>query len=263
MTDIITSSANPAIKLARALRQKKGREETGLFLVEGIHHVGEALAAGWEVEQVLYAPDLLEGDFVSRLLGEAQRDGRRCQAVTGGVFESISGKENPQGIIAILRQRQSTLDDFDRNAFRWGAALVSPQDPGNVGTVLRTLDAVGAGGLFLLDGGVEPHHPTAVRASMGAIFWIPVIRASFADFTAWARAERFRLLGSTAHSGMHHRQVAGARERTILVLGSEQKGLTVGQLAACDQVVSLPMGGRCTSLNLAVAAGILLYTLAE
>jgi TrmH family RNA methyltransferase len=241
------------VKQARTLRQKKARLETGSFLVEGIHHVGEAVESGWEVETVLYAPDLLTSHFARALLA---RLGTKPQPVSAQVMESLADKENPQGILAIVRQRQRDLESLV--SVKTAAALVAPQDPGNVGTILRTLDAVGAEALFLLEGGVELYHPTVVRSSMGTIFWIPVVQTSFDEFVKWSRGGKYQLIGTSAHGDVHY-QTLVPKVPWILVLGNEQKGLAPAQTDACNVVVSLPMKGRVSSLNLAVAAGVLLY----
>ena len=146
---------------------------------------------------------------------------------------------------------------------RSGAALVAPHDPGNVGTILRTMDAVGSGVLVLLDGGVDLYHPSLVRASMGTLFWIPVIQTSFAEFIHWARGARpggVQLIGTSAHAEVGYHTLV-PQLPWVLVLGNEQKGLTSEQTQACDVTVSLPMKGRVSSLNLSVAAGVLLYVL--
>lgn len=258
---IITSLSNPLIKHARALHHKKARLESGTFLVEGIHHVGEAVEAGWEIESILYAPELLTSTFARDLI---TRLSTKPQPVSTAVMESVAGKDNPQGILAIVRQKQTRLDELTLSAapgaqtIRWAAALVSPQDPGNVGTILRTLDAVGADVLFLLDGGVELYHPTVIRSSMGTIFWKPVVQTSFEKFVTWAREEKYQLIGTSAHGDVDY-QTLVPQTPWILVLGNEQKGLSTAQTNACDVAVSLPMKGRVSSLNLSVAAGVLLY----
>ena len=251
--NLITSTSNSLIKQARALRQKKARNESGLFLVEGIHHVGEAVEAGWEIDTILYASGLLTSPFAHELIS---RFSFRPQPVTAQVMEALADKDNPQGILAIVRQRKSQLKDL--GPFTRAVALVSPQDPGNVGTILRTLDAVGADVLFLLDGGVELYHPTVVRASMGTLFWKPVIQASFAEFLDWSRKGKIQLIGTSAKADVDY-QTLVPQIPWVLVLGNEQKGLSKEQTAACDVSVSLPMQGRVSSLNLAVAAGVLLY----
>lgn len=251
--NLITSTSNSLIKQARALRQKKARNESGLFLVEGIHHVGEAVEAGWEIDTILYASGLLTSPFAHELIS---RFSFKPQPVTAQVMEALADKDNPQGILAIVRQRKSQLKDL--GPFTRAVALVSPQDPGNVGTILRTLDAVGADVLFLLDGGVELYHPTVVRASMGTLFWKPVIQASFAEFLDWSRKGKIQLIGTSAKADVDY-QTLVPQIPWVLVLGNEQKGLSKEQTAACDVSVSLPMQGRVSSLNLAVAAGVLLY----
>lgn len=263
MPELISSHANPLVKQIRALRQRRERVETGLFLAEGIHHVGEAAEAGWGIETLVYAPDQLSSDFAQRLVEQQSQRGVRCVAFSSDLFSDIADKDNPQGILAVLRQRHLKLDDIHCQDFRFGAALVSPQDPGNVGTILRTLDAAGADGLFLLEGGVDPYHPVSVRASMGSIFWKPFVQASFAEFEKWVCGNGCQLVGSSAHASIDYRGFKPGSQPTILLLGNEQKGLSPDQLNACDVNLSIPMKGRASSLNLAVAAGILLYAVLD
>jgi TrmH family RNA methyltransferase len=263
MPELISSHANPLVKQIRSLHQKKGRDGTGLFLVEGIHPVGEAVAAGWHLEMLVYAPDLLISDFGRHLVNEQSHRAVRCVALPGQLFTDVAGKDNPQGLLAIVQQRNVKLKNVSPKNFIFGAAAVSPQDPGNVGTILRTLEAVGADGLFLLDGGVELYHPSVVRASMGSMFWMPVVQVSFPEFVHWKQKNGYQLVGSSAHAGTDYRSFERGNKPTILLLGNEQKGLSPDHIAACDEVVSLPMKGRVSSLNLAVAAGILLYQMME
>ena len=143
--------------------------------------MGEVIEAGWDVESVLYASGVLTSPFAHDLI---TRLSFSPQPVTPQVMESLADKENPQGILAIVHQKKDQLKDL--KPVTRAVALVSPQDPGNVGTILRTMDAVGAEALFLLNGGVELYHPTVVRASMGTLFWKPVIQTSFDDFVQWA-----------------------------------------------------------------------------
>lgn len=215
--------------------------------------MGEAIEAGWGIESVLYAPELLTSSFARSLLSRLKLP---PQAVSIAVMESLADKENPQGILAVVRQRQTELAEL--RPCRRAVALVSPQDPGNVGTILRTMDAVGADVLFLLDGGVELYHPTVVRASMGTLFWKTVAQTGFDEFVAWARKGGYQLIGTSAKADVDY-QTLVPQVPWILVLGNEQKGLSSSQTTACDVTVSLSMQGRVSSLNLAVAAGVLLY----
>jgi len=221
--------------------------------VEGIQHVAEALEAKWEVKSVLYAPDLLTSEFGRDLVS---RLGTKPQPVSAQVLESLSAKDNPQGILAVVQQKNIQLNELQ--PLECAVAIVAPQDPGNVGTILRTLDAVGADALFLLDGGVELYHPTTVRASMGTIFWKPVIQTSFDEFVWWSQHGNYQLIGTSAHGDVEY-QTFVPNPPWILVLGNEQKGLSSEQINACHVTVSLPMKGRVSSLNLGVAAGVLLY----
>ena len=250
---LITSLSNPLIKQARALRQKKARLESGLFLVEGIHHVGEAVEAGWKIESILYAPELLTSKFAQDVVSRLEM---KAQPISAQVMESLADKENPQGILAIVCQKQTRIETL--KGPRSGVALLAPQDPGNVGTILRTMDAVDIDVLFLLDGGVELYHPSVVRSSMGTLFWKLIVQTSFTEFVDWARAGQVQLVATSAHGDVDY-QTLVPQAPWILVMGNEQKGLSTEQTKRCDVTISLPMKGRVSSLNLAVATGVLLY----
>ena len=265
MPPLITSSANAHIKTVRALARRKERDATGRCVAEGIFHVGEALDAAVagraRVEYLLVAPDLLISPFGRGLAARAASEGVPVHETTADVLAGVAAKDNPQGLLAVVQPRRSRLDDLYARDAPWLVAAVAPQDPGNVGTILRTIDAVGASGLLLLDGGVDALHPAAVRASMGAVFHRPVVSASFADFLRWARAGGYRLIATSAHGQADYRHVGRYAPPLVLLLGSEREGLTTAQVAACDELVRLPMHGRATSLNLAVAAGVMLYAI--
>ena len=258
MENLVTSHTNPKIKQLRALRQRKQRDETGLFIVEGITHVAAAIEAGTQVEYVCYAPELLTSPFARELIERESARGLPCYQTTPEVFESVSEKDNPTGIIAVVHQRRLALDHLTPDNFYFGVALVSPQDPGNVGSILRTIDAVGASGLILLDGGADVYHPNAVRASMGTLFSKQVVSATFNEFTRWARQHAYHVVGTSARAGDDYRAAHYAFP-CILLMGNEQKGLSPEQMAACDETVRIPMLGQVSSLNLAVAAGVMLY----
>ena len=256
--ETITSRSNPLIKSARSLRERKERNKCGKFIVEGILPVGEVAAAGWSIDYILFAPDLLLSDHAQQIISQESEKGVRCISVTGDVLELIAEKENPQGILAVVNQKIASLSDLTPANFGKVLALVSPQDPGNVGTILRTLDAVNVDCLILLDGGVDPFHPSAVRASMGTLFWKPVIQSTFDEFHVWAVNQGYRLIGTSAHGELDFREIKLGPKPFVLILGNEQKGLSPTQLKGCDVSVKIPMNGRASSLNLAVAAGVLL-----
>src|SRR5512145_2662201 len=260
---IITSPGNPKIKQARALRQRKQREASGLFLVEGLFHIGEALAAHAAIDSLFYAPDLIDGDFARRLIDRAVVEGIACYETTADILASLAEKENPQGVIAVVQQRRARLVDLTPQNFPWGVAVVAPQAPGTVGAILRTIDAVGASGLILLDSAVDPYHPSAVRASLGSIFWYPVVAVSFEAWLRWARPLGYHIYGTSARGSVDYQEIAAYEQPLIVLLGSEREGLSREQAAVCDQLMRLPMRGHVSSLNLAVAAGVLLYAVLE
>ena len=141
------------------------------------------------------------------MIERATDQGTPCSPTSSEVFVSLAAKDNPQGILAVVHQPQETLADLNPESFSWGVACISPQDPGNVGTILRTIDAVGASGLILIEEGVDAYHPTAVRASMGAIFRHPVVSVSFFEFAQWIKGHNYHVFGSSARGSLDYRQI--------------------------------------------------------
>ena len=258
----ISSRQNPKIKQVRALQQRKQRDAQGLCVVEGIRHVGEAVDSGISLEFLIYAPDLLTSDYAHNLIQHLSHKKTPCFTTTPEIFSALSDKDNPQGILAVAQQNLKTIGQLTPDNFSWGVALVSPQDPGNLGTILRTIDSVGADGLIVLENSVDIFHPTAVRASMGALFWKPVVYTTFDKFASWAKEHSYHIFGSSAKGETIYTE-AKFQSPAILLLGSERQGLTEGQTDLCEAVVRLPMKGKSTSLNLSVAAGILLYEMGK
>jgi len=257
--EMISSRSNSKIRSARALQQRKQRAASGTFLVEGIHLVGAAVEAGGQIVSIFFAPDLLTSQYALDMIEESSSRGVPCYPTTAEVFTSLAAKEHPQGIVAVVRQAEQQLSNLNPETYPWGVACVVPQDPGNIGTILRTVDAVGASGLILLDGGVDVYHPTVVRASMGAIFRQPVVSTTFDEFAAWARKLEYHIYGSSSHGSQDYKEIGHYSLPMILLLGSERQGLTEEQADICDLILRIPMKGEVTSLNLAVAAGIMLY----
>lgn len=263
--EIISSRNNPKIKRIRALKERKARQTSGLTLVEGIFPVGEAAAArakGVRIETIVYAPSLLKSVFASGLVEQLAAQGVVCLAVSAEVFASLADKENPQGILAVVRPAHYDLEHLNPTNAAWCVALVSPQDPGNVGSIIRTMDAVGASALLLLNSDLDPYHPGMVRASMGTGLWMPIVATGFESFVRWARQHAYTIYGTSAH-GVQDYLRQDYRTPCVLLLGSEREGLSADQRAACNALVRLPMRGRATSLNLAVACGVMLYTMLE
>jgi TrmH family RNA methyltransferase len=255
---LISSRANAAIKQIRALQTRKEREQTGLFFVEGIRLVTEAVQVGAAVVQGVVAPDLLKGSVGRATVAALRAQGVPCLAVTPDVFTSLSGKEGPQGLGAVVRQRWEPLAAAGSGMGLGWVALDAVQDPGNLGTILRTGDAVGAAGVILVGPTTDPYDPAAVRASMGAIFTQRLVRATWAEFAAWKREVDITLTGTSDKAAADY-QAVRYRLPLVLFMGSERQGLSPEQQAACDQMVRIPMVGRSDSLNLAVATSVILY----
>lgn len=255
---MIASRHNPAVRQVRALTHKRARDQTGLFLVEGIRLVAQALAVGAPVQELIIAPELLTSEFARELVVRSQATGIPCLDVSPDAFMSLSVREHAQGLAAVVRQRWSSLAEIlPAQDARW-VALWEPQDPGNLGTILRTSDAVGAAGVILLGASTDPHDPTAVRASMGAIFSQRLVRATFAEFMRWASERGCAVVGAAGVGAIDYRAYRYAAPFALL-MGSEQHGLTSEQQAACTAVVRIPMVGESDSLNLAVATSVILY----
>jgi TrmH family RNA methyltransferase len=232
-------------------------------LVEGIRHVGEAVEAGAVVESIFFAPEILKSEFAAELVERQEKNGVVCYSLPADIFNDLTEKEHPQGILALVRQPEYRLEELKPNLSPWVVGLVSPQDPGNVGAILRTIDAVGASGLVVLDSGLDLFHPALVRASMGTLFWYPVIQAAFADFRAWAVEHAYHVYGSSAKADCGYLEARPYAMPRILLLGSEREGLSDEQRRFCERIVSLPMKGHASSLNLSVAAGVLLYAMQD
>jgi TrmH family RNA methyltransferase len=255
---MISSPGNAQIKRIRSLRQRKERERSGLFFIEGIRLVAEAVQMGAALETLVVAPQLLSSPFAQQLVAQQRQAGVPCLEVAPAAFQSLSSKEGPQGLAAVVRQQWAHLDDLRPDEPRCWVALEAVQDPGNLGTILRTCDAVGAAGVLLLGSTTDPYDPAALRASMGAVFAQRLVRASFDELAAWAQAHGCPLVGAAGGAAQDY-QTVRYRLPLVLLMGSEREGLPPEQQARCDEVVSIPMVGRSDSLNLAVATGVLLY----
>ena len=226
--------------------------------MEGIRLVGEAVELAAEIETCVVAPDLLTSEYGRRTVERAVERGVTCLEVSAEVFRSLSLKDGPQGIAAVVRQRWEVLEEITPGDELCWIALAAVQDPGNLGTILRTSDAVGAAGVILIGDATDPYDPGAVRAGMGAVFSQRLIRATLDDLRAWTQRHSVRTTGTSDAASLDYRDAAYSRP-TLLFMGSEREGLGEEGLAVCDQVVRIPMEGRGDSLNLAVATGVMLY----
>lgn len=255
---MITSSANQTIKAIRKLADRKERQQSGTFFIEGLRIVGEAVQKNWDVDTLVVAPELLTSLFGQQLVGETSASGTPVLEVSADVFKSLSNKDGPQGIAAVVGQRWGKLEDVHVKPGDTWIALDSIQDPGNLGTILRTSDSAGCQGLILLDQATDPYDPATVRASMGSLFSQPLIKTSLAAFASWKRNQEVFVAGTSdkARQDYHSYQYPAG---LVLLMGSERLGLQEPHFALCDTVVSIPMRGEADSLNLAVATALVVY----
>lgn len=256
---LIFSCNNIHIRRIRKLQDREARARTGLYIVEGVRNLVQAAQNGCRFETLLLAPKLLQNLSAQRLVKKERLSGTPCYGLSPEVYYSLSQAEEPQGVLAVLRQRWDTLERIQSNPASCWLAVESIQSPGNLGTIVRTCEAVGAAGIILVGENADPYDPVAVRASMGALFRLRFIRVSFEEFTSWKLMNpQFRLVG-TSPSAVCDYQSADFIGPVILAMGSEKKGLSEEMLKLCDEKVSIPMIGRSDSLNVAVATGIMLY----
>jgi TrmH family RNA methyltransferase len=256
--EVIHDPNAPEIAQVRRLQSRAERDRRGLFLADGIRFVARALETGARIETLLMVPEVRRHPFARKLLREAGERGIPNITVTPEVYRSLSLAESPQGFAAVVRQRWETLRQVRPSGTLCWLCLETIRSPGNLGTILRTSDAVGAAGVILLGDGIDPYDPGAVRATMGAVFSQRIVRATFAELAAWKGRHRCLLVGTCPGVGVDYRAVSYARP-AVLFMGSERTGLTPEQQALCDVLVRIPMVGSGDSLNVAIASAVMLY----
>jgi len=256
--DQITSASNPLIKQLRGLERKKNRNESGLFLAEGTRLIEQAMAQDWEIETLVISNSGADRDYVGQLCTDAEKRGARIVQVPDRIAGSIARKDNPQAVIASIRQRDLMLDDLDSTHSGLWIGLYECRDPGNLGTILRTADCAGVAGVILIEQCCDPFSVEAVRASMGSLFDVRLARASFEVFNSWRTDAGLSMVAASVNGDTRHDGVDFVQPSLIL-MGNEQAGLPAHIEAACDTLCLIPMRGGADSLNLAQATGIMLY----
>ncbi|MCR9270234.1 MAG: RNA methyltransferase [Hyphomonadaceae bacterium] len=256
--DHITSASNPLIKQLRSLERKKGRNETGLFLAEGARLIEQALAQNWQVETLIVSNSGAERDFVQALARRAKAQGARIIQVPDRLAGSIARKDNPQAVIAAIRQRDLSLSDLDSADPGLWIGLYECRDPGNLGTILRTADCAGAAGVILIENCCDPYSVEAVRASMGSLFDIALAGSDFDSFNTWRRSAGLNMVAASVNGDSSHVGVE-FEQPSLILMGNEQAGLPAQIEAQCDTLCLIPMRGGADSLNLAQATAIMLY----
>jgi TrmH family RNA methyltransferase len=258
MSRTVTSLTNPTVKAVRALHQRKTRDETGLFVAEGLKNVTEGVATGAAPQILLYGREAADHPLLKAAAQAAEAAGGEVIEVTQDILAKVSRRDNPQAVVGVFQQVFTPLSALEpRSAGCW-VALHRVRDPGNLGTIIRTADAAGCGGVLLVGECCDPYSVEAVRATMGSIFAVPLVKASEAEFAAWRGAWPGSVVGTLLTAQTDHRSAAYVAP-TLVLMGNEQQGLPPAMAALCDVNVKIPMRGRADSLNLSVATGIMIY----
>jgi RNA methyltransferase, TrmH family len=257
---MITSRANPRIKEIRLLKQGKHRRERGEFFVEGARWLEEVLQSPGPIVNVVWSPRLLEtprGPELLRRIQEQTPEGKWLP-VTDAIMESLSETKSHQGVLAVLKMREPSWEDLLQ---REGLIVIlhELQDPGNLGTIFRVAEAAGAAGLVLSQGALDPYNPKVVRASMGSLLRLPfLLHQNMDDALKMLRSRGYRILVADAHAGLPFWNIDFSSPTAIL-LGQEGAGIPPSLIQAADETFSIPMKPPVESLNVGMAAGLVLY----
>jgi TrmH family RNA methyltransferase len=255
----VTSLANPLVKDLKALALKKFRDEQRAFMAEGLKLVIDALDLGWSIRTMVFAKSALGNAAVEKAAARTVASGATVLEVSEKVLSAITRRDNPQMVVGVFAQRYAALKDVRPAGDDVWVALDRVRDPGNLGTVIRTIDAVGAKGLILVGETTDPFSMETVRATMGSVFAVPIARASAAEFLAWRKGFGGLVAGTHLKGAVDYRSPDYAGRPVLLLMGNEQQGLPDELAAACDRLIRIPQAGRADSLNLAVATGVMLY----
>jgi len=258
MRRTITGYSNPTVKFLKSLRDKKHRKREGKFLAEGLRLLTDARASGRMPEMLVMAEGRLAHPLLDALEADVLAAGGDVVETSEDILSKITGKDNPQAVCGVFAEFDTSLTDIDRSAAPLWLVAQAMRDPGNLGTMLRTADAVGAGGVILLDDCVDPFGVETVRASMGAIFTQRLACARWEEFLPWLRGGEGQLVAASLRDAVPYRGAPYASPCFIMV-GNESRGLPEDYEMACDLRVTMPMKGRADSLNAAIAAAVLAY----
>ncbi len=255
----VTSLANPLVKDIKALALKKFRDQQHAFMAEGLKLVIDALDLGWQIRTLVFAKAGRGNAAVEKAAARTVAAGGTVLEVSEKVLSSITRRDNPQMVVGVFSQRYLTLKDIRPKDGDVWVALDRVRDPGNLGTIIRTIDAVGARGVILVGDTTDPFAVETVRATMGSVFAVPVAKASAETFLAWRASFPGLVVGTHLKGAVDYRSVDFSGRPALLLMGNEQQGLPDELAGACDRLLRIPQAGRADSLNLAVATGVMLF----
>lgn len=255
----VTSLSNPLVKDIKALAQKKFRDQNNAFMAEGLKLVIDALDLGWEIRTLIFAKTGRGNTAIETIAARTVAAGGDILEVSEKILASITRRDNPQMVVGVFTQRLVPLKDiFPANGDVW-VALDRVRDPGNLGTIIRTIDAVGAKGVILVGDTTDPFSLETVRATMGSIFAVPIAKTSVEAFLGWRKSFSGLVAGTHLKGAVDYRSVDFSSKPVLLMMGNEQQGLPGNLTQSCDRLLRIPQAGRADSLNLAVATGVMLF----
>lgn len=255
----VTSLANPIIKDLKALTSKKEREASGAFLAEGLGFVAEALARGWTIRTLAYDRAARDDARLRNAVAETRARVGQVLEVTDKVLAAVTRRDNPQQVIGVFEQRWQALEPLRPTRDQTLVALDRVRDPGNLGTIIRTADAAGASGVVLIGECTDPFALEAVRATMGSLLAMPLVRCSEDEFLGWQKRAGAQVIATHLQGAVDYRTVDYAAKPVVLLMGNEQAGLPGRLAGAADTRVRIPQQGSAESLNLAIATAVMLY----
>ncbi|QKV19559.1 TrmH family RNA methyltransferase [Oricola thermophila] len=255
----VTSLSNPIIKDIRLLEKKRHRDETGLFLAEGMKLVIDAMESGWTIRTLIYGKAGKGQEKVEALAARCLAQGADVLIVSEKVLGAIARRDNPQMVMGVFEQQWLPRDTIAPTGNDTWVALDRVRDPGNLGTIIRTADAAGAKGVILVGQTTDPFATETVRATMGSIFAVPLARMDEAAFIDFAGKWPGIVAGTHLKGAVDYRKPDYTREPVLLVMGNEQAGMTDELADACTTLIKIPQAGRADSLNLAIATGVCLF----
>ncbi|OBZ96858.1 RNA methyltransferase [Pararhizobium polonicum] len=255
----VTSLANPIIKDIKALSNKKERDETRSFIAEGLKLVIDALDLGWTIKTLVYAKAAKGKTQVEQVALKTVATGGLVLEVSEKVLSAITRRDNPQMVVGVFEQRYANLRDVKPALGETYVALDRVRDPGNLGTIIRTADAAGASGVILVGETTDPFSLETVRATMGSVFAMPLLRANVAEFVKWQKAAGVQLVATHLAGAVDYRTIDYRKKPVVLLMGNEQAGLPDELAREATALARIPQQGRADSLNLAIATGIMLF----
>ncbi|MFS2325835.1 RNA methyltransferase [Brucella sp. H1_1004] len=255
----VTSLTNPIVKDLRSLALKKFRDQQGVFLAEGLKLVIDAFEQDWRIKTLVFAKSGKGNKMVEQVAARTFAKGGLVLEVTEKIMAAITRRDNPQMVVGVFEQQYQQLANLKPKGNDVYIALDRVRDPGNLGTVIRTADAVGAKGIILIGDTTDPYSLETVRATMGSVFSLPLYKTTESEFLNWRKGFAGLLVGTHLKGAVDYRTIPYVKKPVILMMGNEQQGLPDSLAESCDKLARIPQAGRADSLNLAIATGVMLY----